>query len=98
MQSGQRPSGADFEDRATVIVVVKAGRRAIEIGVAALDQPGGGICAILDAREGMQSSQRPSGADFEDRAVGHVDGAAVASCAIEIAVTALHQPAWKPAI
>ena len=64
--------------------------RAIEIAVAALHQPGMGICAIIAAGEGIQTGQRPIGADFEHGA--RAVRAAVVSRAIEIAVAALHQP------
>ena len=41
------------------------GSRAIEIAIAALHQLGLGICAVIAAREGRQSGQRPIGAYFE---------------------------------
>ena len=50
-KAGQRPIGGDFEHGAIAAVRAATVSRAIEIAVAALHQPGIGICAIIGAGE-----------------------------------------------
>ena len=52
-----------------VSTLAAAGSCAIESAVAALHQPGQGIGAITAAGEGIQTGERPVGADLEHRAI-----------------------------
>ena len=53
------PIGADPEHGAIGRSLPPSGSRAIEIAVAALHQPGLGICAIVAAGEGIQIRECP---------------------------------------
>ena len=98
-QNGVRAVGGQFEDRAkTAVVRAAVRRRAIEIAIHALRQPGGrcGAIGIVVAKY-VEGAEDAISAEFEDRPISAQDVAcAVVGCrAVEIAVRGLRQPGHR---
>ena len=92
IQTGKRTRGTHLEDSASVVGAAGVSS-AIEIAVAALCQPCLWICAVVDAREGIQICQRTVGVNLEHGATAEC--AAIVSCAIEGVAVCAHKTGKK---
>src|SRR5271165_3499927 len=99
MQGSQRAAGSELEDGATTIAAVlrtAAGScRPVEVSITGLNQPSKNVAAIGKV-EAVQRGQAAGGGDPEDRAVDNVAPAG-GSCAVKVAVAALHQAGKRSA-